>query len=178
MTRLQNLLGVLYETNDDKARLTQIVLENNVCIVKEHYKRGDDILKIVKREIGKEETLEFENLDLTAFPNLESIEIKGVSLTKPLKKLNCSNLAKLERIDYQDGQLDEITLTGCTNLISLDIRGNKLTALTSIIGISNPDRVTWLTLNRNPVSSTAVNANNFDAFTKIEDKTDIGVAFA
>src|SRR2546429_9984378 len=131
---IQGLLDLLFGEANDKARVEEISLENNSFFVKENYRTTEgDIYRSVHREIGKGEKINFKELNLTGFNNLEKIEIKNISLDKTTKRLNCSNLAKLKKIDCQDGRLEEINLTGCTELVSLDLRSNRLAALDAVI---------------------------------------------
>ena len=83
MTTLQEYLNQKYPTQQDKETVLDLNLEK---------------INQEREEQGQNELLEGGELDLTAFKNLEEIEIYRQLLKTPLIKLNISGLTNLKTL--------------------------------------------------------------------------------
>lgn len=107
MTTLQDYLNQKYPTQQDKEQLTDLNLEK---------------ISLNREEQGETELLEGGELDLTAFVNLEEIEIYRQFLKTSITKLNVSGLTNLKTLIWpdQEGDSEEEkklwTELGITNL--------------------------------------------------------------
>src|ERR1700722_19075684 len=68
-------------------------------------------------------------LDLSEYPNLETVKVNGNYLKSPINKLLLGKQPELTVLSCSDNQLTGLDTTGCPNLKELVCSNNKLTGL-------------------------------------------------
>jgi Leucine-rich repeat (LRR) protein len=118
MTNFQEYLNNQYSTNEDKKQVKEIIIDE---------KPLRDLSNTIACEKAKE--LDGGELDLSTYPNLETLIIDGNCLKSKLTSLNLSKCSQLITLGFSLNSLTELDLTNCPNLEELYCFDNELSEI-------------------------------------------------
>src|SRR2546430_17078057 len=105
MTTLQEYLNQQYPAQEDKNKVKKIIID-----------KSNPLPEIDGGE-----------LNLSEYPNLETLVIGGEHLKSKLSSLSVSSCSKLKELNCCCNQLKELSLAGLTNLKKIECDDNLLT---------------------------------------------------
>ncbi|CAI2180980.1 6689_t:CDS:2 [Funneliformis geosporum] len=135
---LQEYLDNKYPTTEEKAQVKEIIINQN----------------------NPQNELDGQTLNLTNYPNLETIKIHGRYLKSPLTKLELNNNPKLIELDCRSNQLTSLNINNCPNLKKIFCFNNQLTNLNFLHNL-NEEKLTELSVRNNKITSDLIPLNKF-----------------